>query len=249
MPIIGSDSSPLSDRFLFFVFKPGDALSPVEEFSEFELCLAENDARGLIAYEDPRKVIARSMEDSSNPNHGLQHWVQDAHQIVRLIRKRREKLLIVERTNALREWARQSIAQFFLQTISIPYSAVAETDIDPLTRMMCDFSILTHPAANRLFTEIQASASVSAGDYPPTSWNVAQISSELGAIRRDRAEKEMLLRQVIQLQTSLRKADESKATELKNQMQQAQEENNALKASTSWRITAPLRAVGRLIAR
>lgn len=234
--------------------------------SRFDLQLVRHGCPDLAAlgivvlYDNPKHALARSVVNCGDPRKALSDWTETAHLVLELQRKNHSKVKLVQRplTSLDRTSRKQRLLDLF-DGNALPLLSPEPSAEDESALGWAELALLASEDLRMLHDELLAATTGGGSDTP----NVDAVLDRLWHQRDALRQRELLLSQVDELERHLKVGvvpeqlwqdiEDQKsrlAAETATLRAELAAEKNARKAvyaSTSWRITGPLRGLSRLL--
>ena len=272
-----SPASTAGRSFFHYTTNNDNAFQQYLQLEFFEKQLSAGKSKGLVVYEHPAHRVAGAIMNGNYDNAPLQEWIDEAKNSLAVIRRYRRNMLVIER-DAIDE-------QFFRSAFTAAFPGrQPPREIEPRPRetqtlklLIALFAVRQYRPVAQLLGELEASSIATTNELPlDDALRVAAKELQI-LLERDQASKaelqkleaekqstksrdteanEILMRQVLDLESSIKQLDlshreaEERAEEFERKHQTAAKEVADLKTaislirkSTSWRLTAPVRAI------
>ena len=251
--------TPTTERqkwFNVYVLNHQQQLHKYADLSKFDAHMREANKKALMVYENPVPVIAGRLAEGDDAAQILTNWTDAALTHIHSLRRQRRKIAVFEAGAGEPELFLAAFQATFPEQEPPELFQQRQEEYSELEFNIAALIVKNDPLATSLLSELQASCALA----PPSPLSIKTVLKNLNQElinekTRRRAEKDatrLMAAQIADLQNSLKSmANQKKEIEKKfaNSKSAMQTELSLVYKSTSWRITAPLRAAARLFKR
>ncbi|RED16168.1 glycosyltransferase [Parasphingopyxis lamellibrachiae] len=210
------------------------------EACDVKIELAENSGALLLCYEDPILMLSRVIEADSDHKAFLARWRLWASEMLDVVRKNRDRLILVELENVQQDPNLYRVA-FAEKSIQLPNFDGDSTSVPCAASIALARIVLERDAvAHCLFQEMQASALRPANIQVPSDLTIQEIAAQYREIK-SRLKAADSLRGALQVQNEKQKLQTEEISVLRENIKERETLISEIRQSGSWRATAPLR--------
>lgn len=197
----------------------------------------------LVLYDDPRHALARSIVAGRPASKALSDWDETARLVLALHRQNRDRMRLVQRPlTSLDETSRKQKLLELFEGNALPSLSPEPAAQDESTLAWASLALLASDDRRLLHDELIASTTGDADGTLDGDAALAMLSVQLDAERQ----RDLLMAQIDDLERHLRKVIDVRQR-LWQDIKVLKSRLNAVHASTSWRVTGPMRRFARLL--
>lgn len=250
----------------------------------FDTQMRAGSSAGLLLYEHPAHLIADSLSQQDYDGSEWRRWNDEAEQHLAVLRQHRRRMLCIERDATDAPQAIAAFKKAFASAHPPDEFSPVARETPPLLALISLLAVQQDRSMAQMLMELEASSAFTSAEDPSLDATLAFIATGLKngsenpltgktLIDENRALKsriealenktfaegsetnEILMQQVLDLQTSLQNSDarriddERKNAALKAEVTRLKTTIDLIRNSTSWRITSPVRAVKGVFSR
>jgi hypothetical protein len=249
------------------LFAGGASLAPAlktstQDWLEVEKRL-EDGAAGVLVFERPVDAVARAIEAGGDPRQVLTEWASDARRILAACEARGDACTLICAADARAEPERAKTILATPLAIASESTSAVRPAADLLHRLLAEALVASEPEIAPLAAALEARTlrlTEPAADSADADAALAALRAIEGRVAAAREEIELLRAhlRLVQGQVELhdRRAQDgasptvqttAKTATLKRELAEVRAELEAHRASLSWRLTTPLRAIAALL--
>lgn len=255
-----TSASSADKSFYTYAINNQNALQRFMQLGKFKEHLDTGDGKALIIYKNPTWLLQDDYELQKDFLVNLAKWLEHAQQILPILRRHRRKTTVFEQVGAHDTHEVLSAFQSGFNNQMPPPQLTTPTLSDSaLLRALAGLYVSQNAEIVRSIAELQASSVTPPKNLVPIP-DATEIFQELRALQNEKTlVHDHLLSQLTELEGALEERGQKNklltqrlATTEKQLGQKAdtlQTQLDLVYASTSWRISAPLRTVMRLLKR